>query len=139
MGKVRSVGTTFSIATTAVGGLTSIGGIDISSDTVDVTALDSQGGYREFIAGFKDAGEVSLEGFLDDATDKNQSAVYSALESGEVKDCKIQFPNGGSWTFKGIITGFSTSAAVEDAVTFGATVKVSGKPIFAFTSAPQTP
>ena len=30
-------------------GLTSIGGIEITADTQDVTTLDSDGGYREFI------------------------------------------------------------------------------------------
>lgn len=135
MAKVRSVGTTFKMgnltATTKIGGLTSIGGIEVSSDTVDVTALDSEGGYREFIAGFKDAGDVSLEGFLDDA-DEGQKEAYKALESAAVQKCEIAFPNGSKWTFDGIITGFSTSASLEDAVTFSCTVKVSGKPTFSF-------
>lgn len=133
MAKVRSVGTTFkmgtSTATTAIGGLTSIGGVEVSADTVDVTALDSEGGYREFLMGFKDAGDVSLEGFLDD-TDTGQAAAYAALESGDVQKCEIAFPNGSKWAFNGIVTGFSTSASLEDAVTFSATVKVSGKPTF---------
>ena len=131
MAKVRSVGTTFkmgaSTATTAIGGLTSIGGVEVSADTVDVTALDSEGGYREFLMGFKDAGDVSLEGFLDDA-DTGQAAAYSALESGDVQKCEIAFPNG-------IVTGFSTSASLEDAVTFSTTIKVSGKPTFTIASA----
>ena len=134
MGKVRSVGTTFkmgkSAATTKIGGLTSIGGVEVSADTVDVTTLDSEGGYREFIMGFKDAGDVSLEGFLDDA-DTGQAAAYAALESGETQKCEIAFTNGSKWTFNGIVTGFSTSASLEDAVSFSATVKVSGKPTFA--------
>ena len=87
MSKVRSVGTTLKIgaesATTKVGGLTSIGGIEVSADTVDVTSLDTTGGYKEYLAGFKDAGEVSLEGYLDDADD-GQAAVYAALNSGTV-------------------------------------------------------
>lgn len=138
MAKVRSVGTTFkmgaSTATTAIGGLTSIGGVEVSADTVDVTALDSEGGYREFLMGFKDAGDVSLEGFLDDA-DTGQAAAYSALESGDVQKCEIAFPNGSKWVFNGIVTGFSTSASLEDAVTFSTTIKVSGKPTFTIASA----
>ena len=134
MAKVRSVGTTFTMgataeASTAIGGLTSIGGVEISADTVDVTALDSDGGYREFLPGFKDAGEVPLEGFLDD-DDTGQFAAYTALESGEVQKCEINFPNGSKWSFDGILTGFSTSASLEDAVSFSTTIKVSGKPTF---------
>lgn len=135
MGKVRSVGTTFklgeSAATTKIGGLTSIGGVEVSADTVDVTALDTEGGYKEYLMGFKDAGEVSLEGYLDDS-DAGQAAAYTAMESGDTQKCEISFPNGASWKFDGIVTGFSTSASTEDAVTFSATVKVSGKPTFSF-------
>ena len=132
MAKVRGVGTTFTANSKVIGGLTSIGGIEASADTVDVTALDSKGGYREYIAGFKDAGEVSLEGFLDDATDSNQSELYTLFKNGNEVNCVIDFPNGGSWTFKGIVTGFGTSVSVDDAISFTSTVKVSGEPTFAF-------
>lgn len=132
MAKVRGVGTTLSVDTKLIGGLTSIGGIEASAETVDVTALDSQGGYREYLAGFKDAGEVSLEGFLDDGTSANQESIYTLFESGNTAACVITFPNGGNWTFNGIITGFGTSASVDDAITFTATIKVSGAPTFTF-------
>lgn len=135
MAKVRGVGTTFTANSKKIGGLTSIGGIEASADTVDVTALDSDGGYREYIAGFKDAGEVSLEGFLDDATDANQSELYTLFSNGNIVDCVITFPNGGKWEFKGIVTGFGTSASVDDAITFTSTVKVSGAPTFTFSGA----
>lgn len=138
MAKVRGVGTIIKIgastATTPIGGLTSIGGVEVSADTVDVTALDSEGGYKEFLMGFKDAGDVSLEGFLDDS-DTGQAAAYAALESGELQKCEIVFKNGANWTFEGIVTGFSTSVDLEGAVTFSSTIKVSGKPTFTFTGA----
>ena len=46
------------------------------------------------------------------------------------------FPSkiGKTWSFKAGITKFSTSADVEDAVTFEATLKVSGKPTLAATT-----
>lgn len=138
MAKVRGVGTTFTANEKKIGGLTSIGGIEATADTVEVTALDSEGGYREYIAGFKDAGEVSLEGFLDDATESNQNELYSLFSSGQTVECEISFPNGGKWEFTGIVTGFGTSTSVDDAITFTSTIKVSGAPTFTFT-ATQTP
>lgn len=138
MAKVRSVGTTFKLggasATTAVGNLSSIGGVEVSADSVDVTTLDTEGGFKEYLAGFKDAGEVSLEGFLDDA-DAGQKEVYDALADGKTRKCEIAFPNGAKWTFDGIVTGFGTSVSTDDAVSFTGTVKVSGKPTFIFGSA----
>lgn len=128
----RALGTKLKIGTSnpvAVAGLTSIGGLELSADTIDVTTLDSDGGYREFIAGFKDAGEVSLEGYLELEPGKGQKNLYDLYESGNVEDFKIEFPNDlGSWTFKGVVTGFSTGASLEDPLSFSATIKVSGQP-----------
>lgn len=136
MSKVRSLGTTISISTKTIGGLTSIGGLELTAETIDTTSLDSVGGYREFIGGFKDGGEVTLEGGLDTSTDKNQKSVYEALESGAVVPCIITFPNNATWTFTGVVTKFSTSAELEDLIGFSASIKVSGKPVFAMTATP---
>ena len=62
MSKSMSVGTTLKVNNKVVGGLKSIGGIEITADTHDVTALNSTGGYREFLSGFKDGGG-SRDGF----------------------------------------------------------------------------
>ena len=128
----RALGTKLKIGKTSpvtVAGLTSIGGLELSADTIDVTTLDSDGGYREFIAGFKDAGEVSLEGYLELDQGKGQKDLYDLFENGDVQDFTIEFPdNMGSWNFKGVVTGFSTGADLEDPLSFSSTIKVSGKP-----------
>ena len=129
----RSVGTKFSANGTTVGGLTSIGGIARSSETIDVTTLDSDGGYREFIPGFKSGGEVSLEGFLylgSSGLDNGQQLMDDLFESGDRADFVITFPkNTASWSFGGIVTSFETSVALEDAISFTAQITVSGKPV----------
>lgn len=137
----RSLGTVLKIGATAsavkVGGLTEIGGIELSADTLDTTTLDSEGGYREFIGGFKDAGEVSLSGYLDIDESNGQKKMYDAFESGDIQDFAIEFPAAvkAKWTFKGVVTGFSTGASLEDLISFESTIKVSGKPTLALTSA----
>lgn len=138
MAKSKSVGTKFNIGAQAVGGLSSIGGVEVSSETTDVTALDNISGYKEYLGGFKDGGEVPLEGFLD-GEDKGQDAMYAAMESQEENDFSIVFPEkiGKTWSFKGIVTKFATNAAVGDAVKFSASVKVSGKPTLAKTQEAQ--
>lgn len=125
----RALGTILKIGTKKVAGLTSIGGLELSADTIDTTTLDSDGGYREFIGGFKDAGEVGVSGFFL-PKDGGQAAVYAAFESGEVQECEIVFPPsmGASWQFSAVVTGISTGAELEDAVSFEGTLKVSGKP-----------
>lgn len=138
MAKSKSVGTKFNIGTQAVGGLSSIGGVEVSSETTDVTALDNISGYKEYLGGFKDGGEVPLEGFLD-GEDKGQDEMYAAMESQEEKEFSIVFPQkiGKTWTFKGIVTKFATNAAVGDAIKFSASVKVSGKPTLSKTQEAQ--
>ena len=125
----RALGTTLAIGSTTVGGLTSISGVEISADTIDVTTLDSTGGYREFIGGFKDGGEVTADGYLSDLG--TAEAALVAKVGADEEECVISFSNGATWTFDGVLTGFSTSADLEDAIGFSLTLKVSGPPVFA--------
>lgn len=140
MAKSRSVGTKLLIAPKTgntdveVGALSSVSGIDASADEVEVTDMGNTDGYREYLPGFKDGGEVSLSGYMD-GEDAGQARLYELMESGDVVDCKIQFPTkiGKTWSFKAGVTKFTTSADVDDAITFEATLKVSGKPTLAAT------
>lgn len=129
MSKSRAVGTKMIVNKKIVGGLKSIAGIEISADTVEVTDLGNEDGYKEFLAAFKDGGEVPVSGYMD-SENEGQDECYAGLESGDVIPCEIRFPSkiGKSWYFNGLVTKFATGAEVEDAVTFEATVKVSGKP-----------
>lgn len=138
----RSLGTVLKIGKSAsavkVGGLTEIGGIELSADTLDTTTLDSDGGYREFVGGFKDAGEVSLSGYLDIAEANGQKKMYDAFEAGTVEEFAIEFPESvkAKWNFNGVVTGFSTGASLEDLISFEATIKVSGKPTLTLITSP---
>ena len=44
----------------AIAEINSIDGPNKTKSTIDVTSLDSTGGYREFISSFRDAGQVVL-------------------------------------------------------------------------------
>lgn len=135
MSKSKSNGTKFMLDNIPVGGLTSIGGVEISAETVDLTAMDNQDGYKEFEEGMKDAGEVPIEGFLDGA-DQGQARMLEAMNAGGLHDFSIVFPEkiGKTWTGKGVVTKFATSAALNDGVKFSASIKVSGKPTLAATA-----
>ncbi len=136
---MKSLGTKLNIGKTTpvtVAKLTSIGGIELSKDTMDVTTLDSADNYREFESGFKDGGEVSIEGLLNLEATKGQKELYDLFESDEVQDFAIVFPVAlnASWEFKGIVTAFSTSVSLEDPLAFAASIKVSGKPTLTITT-----
>lgn len=139
MSKSNSVGTKLKVGTgnaaKTVGGLTSISGIEISAETIDVTALDNATGYREKLPGFKEVGDVTLSGFLD-GSDEGQNEMYTLLNSQASSDFAIEFPAaiGKTWSFTGYVAGFSTSADVGDAITFEATIIVTGQATLAATS-----
>lgn len=126
----RAVGTKLKKGTVEVGSLTSIGGIEITAETIDKTTLDSDGGYREFEQGFKDAGEVPIEGYFDPEAE-GQIAMQTSLEAGGEEDYTIEFPTTpkAAWNFKGVVTAFKVGDVdLDGMVNFGATIKISGKP-----------
>lgn len=126
----RSVGTKIKIGLNYVAGLTSIGPPNKTAETLDTTTLDSDGGYRTFIGGFKDGGEVQISGYFEPG-DVGQNALDAAYESGDVENFEIVFPAdlGASWTFQGVVTAYSGgNAELEELIGFEATIKVSGKP-----------
>lgn len=139
MSKSNSLGTTLKVGTgnsaKTVGGLTSISGIEISAETIDVTALDNATGYREKEPGFKEVGDVTLSGFLDGADD-GQTEMYTLLNSQASTSFSIIFPTkiGKTWTFTGYVTGFTTSAELGNGVTFEATIAVTGQATLAATA-----
>lgn len=129
---VKAQGTKLKIGTAEIGELTSIGGLSLSADTIDVTTLGSTDGYREFIQGFRDAGEVSMSGFFKPSETTGQATLLTNLNDGSVDAYSIEFTAlSYKWTFNAIVTALSTSAANDDAITFEATLKVSGKPTLA--------
>lgn len=135
MSKSNSVGTTLKVNSKSVGGVTSIDGVSVSADEIEVTALDNSTGYREFLQGFKDGGEVSVSGFLD-GVDNGQAELYTLLESGASTTVLIIFPSaiGKTWTFTAFVKEFTTGVDVDNAITFDVTLRVSGQPVLAATS-----
>lgn len=109
----------------AIGSLTSIGELSPTADEIDVTTLDSTGGYREFIAGFKDSGEVTVSGFHKD--DAGQKAARTAFNDNKTGEFVITFSDSVTFTFDGFFKGYTIgSVEVDGAVGFGATIRVSG-------------
>lgn len=129
----QAMGTKILIGANSVADLTSIGGLEPSADTIETTTLDSVNGWRTFIQGLKDGGEVSLSGYLNVGDTNGQMALYNAFNSGALTPLTILFPFGASWTFNGIVTGVSTGAETEDLVPFESTIKVSGQPSLGLT------
>jgi len=121
-------GTTLEKGATAIAELTAIGGPTISADTLDVTSHDSPDGYREFLQGLRNAGEISIEGnFI--PGNAGQVALTTDLNDGSSDAYTITFPTAmaTTWTFSAIVTAFDTDAPFDAKASFRATLKITGK------------
>lgn len=126
--KSNSVGSKLIVNSKVIGGLTSITGIDVNADSIDVSDLSNTTGYKEKLPGWKNVSDLTASGFFD-GEDEGQDEIYTLLKSGEVVDCSIIFPPkiGKTWNFKAGVIRFSTSIDVNDAVKFDMSLAVSGE------------
>jgi len=111
-------------AFTAVGNVGSFSGPNIERETYDTTAHDGDG-WREFIGGLKDGGEVSVEVHYD--PDKHDSFVDD-FEADDAIRYEMESPAGETWSFNAILTGFEREMPVDGQMAATLTWKVSGKP-----------
>lgn len=132
MAAEKSLGTTLTKVSgtpMVVANLTNIGEIGIESAEIDVTDLSSAGGYKEFIAGFKDGGEVSLSGFV--KSEDNMEAMLALAEAQTLEDWEIETPSGSKWEFTGFVKMWKESeATVEGVRGFTGSVRISGAPTY---------
>jgi predicted secreted protein len=110
----------------AIAEVNTITGPEITAGTIDVTSLDSTGGYREFIAGFIDGGEVSIDmNFRLDGYDD----LKADIEGRELHNYQVVFPDTNQTTFEfaAIMTRLGVAVPTEDKITATATFKISGQ------------
>lgn len=112
---------------TAIGNVVNIQGPGIERETIDTTAHDTTNGWRTYIGGLKDAGEIELEVNYDPAV---HDVLMADLDDDEPRNYKLVFPTTPSvtWTVALILTGFEQEAPHDDKLSADITFKVSGKP-----------
>jgi predicted secreted protein len=92
---------------------------------IDVTSLDSTGGYKEFITGFRDAGTLSLKmNFTRDSYDK----MNADFEAAAAQNYQILLPDTEhtALEFEGLVTEVPITIPTDDKVTADVTIKVTG-------------
>lgn len=122
---------TISAVLTEIASLTSIKGVELTADDVDVTAQDSTDGYREFVQGLRDGGTVEIEGNYTSVV--SQDGLKALFDLGTLSACTIAFPDGAggtlaTWGFNAYVNKFGTDGPMDDKIGFTASLKVSGKP-----------
>lgn len=129
-------GTTFTWNSNTVGELTSIGGVSLSADSIEVTTHQSSDYYKEFLPGLIDAGEFPIEGNFKQDDTNGQIAMLTDFNARTSRACVVTFPDSiATWSFTGFLTSYEIGAADSAGVIpFSATIKISGKPTLAISA-----
>lgn len=110
----------------AIAEITSIKGPGPKRDQIEVTNLDSVGGYKEFIAGFRESGTVTLSmNFIRN----NYDLLLSDFESDVLQNYEIILGDSvhTSFEFEGLVTELPLNITAKDAVTMDVTILISGQ------------
>jgi predicted secreted protein len=108
--------------------ITSLSLPGMSRETYDVTSHDSTGKWREFVAGVKDAGDISGSINLIPGTD---FTIFSTLFGEETAyTWQIITPDGQIVEFDGFLTAFSGDAPFDGKFEADFTIKITGAVTF---------
>jgi predicted secreted protein len=110
----------------SVGEVTTISGPTMSRETIDVTSLASTGGYREFIAGFRDPGTMT---FTMNFNRTDYEAMKTDFESDTEQDYELILPDDETTTleFSGLVTELPLNLDPGSQITCNVTIKVTGQ------------
>lgn len=113
-------------AFTAIGEINTISGPTMSRTTIDVTSLDSTGGYREFVTGFRDAGTMTLNMNF---TRTTYESMLTDFDSNTARDYQLVLPDSAVTTFdfSALVTELPLDVPMDDKITANVTLKISGQ------------
>jgi len=108
---------------TAIAEVINITGPQLTRDFIDVTNLDSTDGYREFIAGFRDSGEVTItanwtrDGYVDMKADyDSDDSVNYQIVIGDTGNTTLEFA--------AYVTGMPINIPTGSQITMDVTFKI---------------
>lgn len=125
------------VAYTAIATLTEIGEFGLGeADDIDVTNHDSPDGYREFIRGLVDPGDISFSGQWNAAASQQlpMTGANTGITTGPTTThdyFRIVLPSSlGTWEGRGYWKSFTLNPQMDGLLEFSGSIKISGKPSF---------
>lgn len=113
---------------TVVPWVQAITGPDETFDVIDVTTHSSVGGYREFITGLADGGELTATiNWHDD--EASHTELQLALQSRELTAFQLWWPGydtNNLMDFDGYVTGLTRATPIDAQITRDVTIKITG-------------
>lgn len=137
MAALKSMGTKLYLMDTPevrIADLTSIGEFGIESEEIQVTTLDSPDGFKEFIAGLKDGGEVAISGIVKSET--NMENLLDLANAQTVSNWEVRFTSGSVWAISGFVKMFKEGeSTIEGVRNFTMSIRISSSLVYT----PTTP
>lgn len=123
---ITGQGTIFKRNDVAIGEINSIDGPTKSRETIEVTRLEDVDGYRQYIAGLREPGTVTLNMNF---TRENYDLLNADFESDTIQTYAIELPDEDEtvFTFSGFVTELPISIPIGDKITCDVTIQISGK------------
>jgi predicted secreted protein len=109
----------------AMGEVTGINGPGMTRATIDTTHLATEGGYRTFVTGFRDAGTLT---FTMNFSRASFELLKGDFESDDAVDFELVLPDedNTSFEFSGLVTEMPLTIPTDDKITNSVTIKISG-------------
>lgn len=101
----------------------SISGPSMTRESIDVTTLNSTGGYREYIPAIRDGGTVTLS---TNYTYAGYVIMKQDFQSDALVNYEILLADGTSIEFSGFVQDLPLEVAVDDVISSDVVLKVSG-------------
>lgn len=127
-------GSSLSLDGVPVAEITELTPPQMARDEIDVTSHSSGDGYREFISGLRDGGEVTFKAnWLPTNTSHDGTTGLLASFNDNINHTWVVTLPGSlaSVTFSGFLTAFEPDLPLEEQGQLSGTIKVSGKPTVA--------
>lgn len=113
--------------------VSTVAGPGLTRETIDASHMQSPEQWREFIKGMKDAGELSFDVNMIPGNASQFAILSDFYDDTSTAQWELIFPNAASttWSFRGILTTFEPTNAIDEKLSASITIKLTGKPTLA--------
>ncbi len=126
MAKIVSFGTSVSVASNIIGGLTGVDIPETDINDVETTTHDTPGGNRTYAGGLKDGGVMTLSGLYDIENAGQAYLRNKDNQGGEPVACTVVFSDGSEAEFEAVVKGYGVSVDLDGSVVFTSSLRISG-------------
>lgn len=115
-----------------IANLNSIGEFGVENSEIEVTDLDSQDNFREYIPGFKDAGTISLAGFV--KSEANMEDMVALVNAQTIESFEVETVSGAKYWFRAYVQSWKEGEATPDGVrNFTGALRITGPVVYSST------